>query len=201
MTKSEIERKINLHELWLQSKAGGECADFSYANLECASLRGVNLEYAIMQDANLEFADLKGANLRFADLRGSNFTLSNLKFADLQGANLEFANLTDATLEGASLQGANLQRVNFSFARMNRAHLKGADIDYSSWTLWCRSMDVNIDKKIAAQLAYHFCRFHCPDKEVIDAQNAIMELANKFHLIGECGKLNAKEITIINDSK
>ena len=84
-----------------------------------------------------------------------------------------------ADLRGANLRGANLWEAN---------------LDYSCWPLWCGSMDVKVCKRIAAQLAYHFCRLDCDDPEVIAAQNALIPLANQFHRAGECGLLKPKEI-------
>lgn len=116
------------------------------------------------EQANLGEADLVEADLRIANLRG----------ADLRGADLE-----GAYLEGADLKGADL---------------KGANLDYSCWPLWCGSLGVRVCKRIAAQLAYHFCRLVCDDPEVIAAQNALIPLANQFHRVDECGKIEAKEI-------
>ena len=45
------------------------------------------------------------------------------------------------------------------------------------------------DIRLASQLAYHFCRLDCEDKEVVAAQNALITLANKFHRVEECGVL------------
>ena len=117
--------------------------------------------------------DGKRADLRGADLRG----------ADLRGADLRGADLREANLRGADLRGADLREAN----------LRGADLDYSCWPLWCGSLDVRVCKRIAAQLAYHFCRLDCDDPEVIAAQNAIIPLANQFHRVDECGKLEPKE--------
>ena len=118
------------------------------------------------------------ANLWEANLRGA-----NLWGADLWGANLWEANLREADLEGADLWGADLRG----------ADLRGASLDYSCWPLWCGSLDVRVCKRIAAQLAYHFCRLDCDDPEVIAAQNAIIPLANQFPRADECGKLEPKE--------
>nr|DAH37240.1 MAG TPA: pentapeptide repeat protein [Caudoviricetes sp.] len=121
-----------------------------------------NLEYADLEDANLEDADLRGANLRGANLRGAN----------LRGANLE-----DANLRGANLRGANLEDAN---------------LDFSCWPLWCGSLDVKVGARIAAQLAYHFCRLECDDTEYIEARNAIVDFANRFHRADECRKLEKR---------
>lgn len=79
-------------------------------------------------------------------------------------------------------------------ANLRGANLRGADLDYSCWPLWCGSLNVRVCKRIAAQLAYHFCRLDCDDPEVIAAQNALIPLANQFHRADECGKLEPKEV-------
>ena len=104
--------------------------------------------------------------------------------ADLQGADLRYANLRDANLQDANLQGANLRGAN----------LRGADLDYSYWPLWCGSLDVKVDRRIAAQLAYHFCRLDCDDPDYIEARNAIVNFANEFHRVEECGWLEFREV-------
>ena len=93
------------------------------------------------------------------------------------------ANLREADLRGANLWGADLRGAN----------LWGANLDYSCWPLWCGSLDARVCKRIASQIAYHFSRLDCDDPEVIAAQNAIIPLANQFHRVNECGKLEPKE--------
>lgn len=100
----------------------------------------------------------------------------------------ERADLREADLRRANLRGADLWE-----ADLRGADLRGADLDYSCWPLWCGSLDVRVCKRIAAQLAYHFCRLDCDDQEVIAAQNAIIPLANQFHRADDCGKLEPKE--------
>jgi len=81
--------------------------------------------------------------------------------------------------QGADLRGANLWGAN----------LQGANIDLSCWPLWCGSIGVKIDKRIAVQLAYHFCAIECNDPEFIEARKALLPLANQFHRIPEVDKL------------
>ena len=100
----------------------------------------------------------------------------------------ERANLQDANLQGADLQRANLQGANLRWA-----NLKGADIDYSCWPLWCGSLDAKADQRLAAHIAYHFCRLDCDDPEYIKARNAIRDFANKFHRVEECGRIEVKD--------
>ena len=109
--------------------------------------------------------------------------------ADLGGANLERANLRGANLREADLERANLRGANLRWADLRGADLREADLDYSCWPLWCGGLGVKVCKRIAAQLAYHFCRLSCDDPEVKAAQKALAPLANQFHRADECGKI------------
>ncbi len=104
-------------------------------------------------------------------------------------AYLRGANLSGAYLRGAKLSGANLSGANLSDANLSRANLSGANLDYSAWPLWCGSLDVKTDRRIAAQLAYHFCRLDCDDPDYIAAKKAIAAFANTFHRVAECGRI------------
>ena len=143
-------------------------------NFKICNLSGLNLRDANLRDANLRDANLRGADLRHAYLRDA-----NLRDAYLRDAYLRHADLRHADLCGANLCGANLRD----------AYLRGADIDYACWPLWCGGLHVKIDKRIACQLAYHFCAQDCDDPEYIAARNAILSFANQFHRTEECGLL------------
>ena len=155
---------------WDTARAAGvladEWLDLRYANLYDADLRGADLHDANLHGADLRYANLHGADLRCADLRGADLHDANLRGADLHGANLRGAHLLYANLTGADLRDANLH---------------GADIDFSCWPLCCGSLGVRVDKKIAAQLAYHFCTLGCDNPEYIAARNACLDFANQIH--------------------
>lgn len=142
-------------------------------------------------DTNL--TEGKQANLRNANLRGADLQDADLRGADLQGANLRKANLRGAYLQDADLRDANLWGADLRKANLRGADLQGADLDYNCWPLCCGSFNVIVDKKIAAQLAYHFCRLICDDEEVKASQKALYPLANQFHRVEECGKLGEIE--------
>ena len=129
--------------------------------------------------ANLMDTDLSGADLRCADLRG----------ADLSGADIMDANLMDTDLSGADLREADLRGANLMGANLN-----GADLDYSCYPLWCGSLHIKADKRLACQLAYHLCSLQCDDAEYIKMRNSILDFANQFHRVCECGKLEEREI-------
>ena len=133
--------------------------------------------------------DLKGANLSGANLMGA-----NLKGADLSGANLKGANLRDTNLINTDLRGADLRGTDLSGANLRGANLKGADLDYSCYPLWCGSLHLKADKRLACQLAYHLCSIQCDDADYIKMRNSILDFANQFHRADECGKLEEREI-------
>ena len=97
----------------------------------------------------------------------------------------------------ANLRDADLRDADLRIAVLRGADLRGADLDYSFWPFWCGSLDVKVDRRIAAQLAYHFCRLDCDDPDYIAARNAIIHFANEFHRVEECGWLEPKEVNPI----
>ena len=133
--------------------------------------------------------DLKGADLSGTDLKGA-----NLKGADLSGANLMEANLRDTNLINTDLRGADLRGADLRGANLRGANLKGADLDYSCYPLWCGSLNLKADKRLACQLAYHLCSLQCDDADYIKMRNSILDFANQFHRVNECGKLEEMEI-------
>ena len=135
-------------------------------------------------DYDLRGANLRGANLRGADLRGANLSEANLRGADLSEANLR----------GADLSEANLSEANLSDANLRGADLRGADLDYSCYPLWCGSLHLKADKRLACQLAYHLCSMQCDDAEYIKMRNSILGFANQFHRVDECGELEEREV-------
>jgi len=114
---------------------------------------------------------------------------ANLEGAHLVRAKLEWAHLERAHLEWANLEGAHLERANLEGANLEGANLEGANLDYSCWPLWCGSLKTHVDRKIAAQLAYHFCRLICDDDFVRANQAALKNLANEFHRVDGCGRI------------
>ena len=133
--------------------------------------------------------DLKGADLSGADLKGA-----NLKGADLSGANLMEANLRDTNLINANLINTDLRGADLRGANLRGANLNGADLDYSCYPLWCGSLHLKADKRLACQLAYHLCSIQCDDADYIKMRNSILDFANQFHRVCECGKLEEREI-------
>ena len=152
-------------------------------------LHRANLSGADLSEANLREADLSEANLRGADLSGADLSEANLRGADLRGADLRGADLSGADLSGADLSEANLRGADLRGADLRGADLRGADLDFSCFPLWCGGLHIKTDVRLAAQVAYHLCTMQCDDAEYIAMRNSILEFANKFHRVTECGIL------------
>ena len=170
MNKDELKSILEQHWLWVRGNGGN---GGKRANLRDADLKGANLPCANLPCANLRGADLPFANLRDADLRD----------ADLKGANLKGADLRDANLQGANLRGADLRGAN----------LRGANLDYSFLPLWCGSKDMIVDRRIAAQIAAHFCALVCDDEDYQAARTAILEFAKTSHRAVDLGLVEERE--------
>ena len=164
-------------------------ANLRGAGLSEADLRGANLRGADLSNTDLGGANLRGAGLSEADLRGANLRGADLSNTDLGGANLRGAGLSEADLRGANLRGAGL-----SEADLRGADLRGADLDYSCYPLWCGSLHLKADKRLACQLAYHLCSMQCDDADYIKMRNSILGFANQFHRVDECGELEEREV-------
>jgi hypothetical protein len=84
-------------------------------------------------------------------------------------------------------EGGN--RADLRGANLGGADLRGADLDFSVLPLRCGGLHWKIDKRIAAQIAYHLCSMDCDDPEFLAARKALLPLANQFHRVKECGVL------------
>lgn len=199
MTKEELQKALASHERWLNDKPDGARLDLSGRDLQDADLRGANLDKANLRYAYLNGADLRDASLWHADLQGAILCHANLYHASMTKANLKGASLNDADLHyayltGADLRGADLYGVNLGSATLDDACLQGADLDYATLPLWCGSLNIKIDKRLAAQLLYHALRAmqSCadePDVAAVLASESCLKLANQFHRVDECGAI------------
>ena len=81
----------------------------------------------------------------------------------------------------------SLLEYDLSGANLSDANLSGASLDFSCWPLWCGGLKVKVDKRLACQLAYHLCTMQCDDADYIQMRNSILDFANQFHRVQECG--------------
>ena len=102
--------------------------------------------------------------------------------------------------ERADLHYADLSSADLSYADLRYANLRYADLDYSALPLWCGGLDVHIDDKQATQLLYHLVRNVQYSKNTSKAMKKICKIkslinqANKFHRVNECGKIECEDM-------
>ena len=127
------------------------------------------------------------ADLREADLSRASLSWANLRGANLYGADLSMADLSMANLREADLSMANLREAGLSWANLRGANLRGVDLDFGQWPLWCGSLGVKIDERLARQLVYHALAV---SKKWFKPTEKQLEWVNRFHRIPEVPKLN-----------
>ena len=105
----------------------------------------------------------------------------------INGDGGEYANLRCANLRHASLSGTDL----------SGADLSGADLDYSCLPLWCGSLEAHFDDKQLVQIAYHLVKAGLQSKNASEETKTelskLIDFANKFHRVGECGEIKKGE--------
>ena len=138
--------------------------------------------------ASLSYADLSGASLRYADLSGADLSDADLRGASLRHANLRYADLTGADLRGANLTGADLTGAN----------LRDTNLDYSCLPLWCGSLEAHFDDRQLVQIAYHLIKAGLQSKNASEETKnqlaKLIDFANKFHRVDECGEIKKRGI-------
>ncbi|MDY6959344.1 MAG: pentapeptide repeat-containing protein [Halobacteriota archaeon] len=174
MEREEIQSRLKLHKLWLESEGmEGERANFAGADLRDADFEGADFRYANCRGANFENANCRDANFKGADL----------KYATFEGADCRGADFQHADCREANFQDADCWRANFENADCRKANFQGANIDYSCWPLWCGSLDVKVDKRIARQLLYHAVAVSQGVLPKKCFSKALLDEVNKFHRV------------------
>ena len=195
ISDDELNEILANHKLWIDSNSKyGNRANLRGADLHYADLRGANLNDANLYGASLNNADLSDANLSDANLRDADLRGANLRGADLRGANLHYADLYGASLNDADLRDADLSGADLSDASLYRADLRGANLDYSCLPLWCGSLSANFDDRQIIQFVYHIVKSGLNSTNTSDEIKSelakLIDLANKFHKVNECGKID-----------
>lgn len=132
LTKREIKDILKKHKMWLSDEEGGECADFSGADLRGANfmdakLMSADFSRSNLMDANFMGADLSGASFHDANLFGAGFTQAILENAFFIGADLRYARFYDANLKRADFLGAKLKGAIFERAQLERVLFDDAE--------------------------------------------------------------------------
>ena len=127
ITKSEFDKKMELHRLWIEKREGGERASFSGMHFcEEFDMSGMDLSFVDFTDAYLY-----GANLSGSDLTGADFSGAYMEEANLNGAKINNAHFNKAYMRCATLTGAEISHSSFEGANLNEASLMNAVISYT----------------------------------------------------------------------
>ena len=98
--------------------------------------------------------------------------------------------------ECADLCGANLRDADLRRADLRDADLRGADLDFSCLPLWCGSLTAHFDDKQLRQIAYHLVKAGLNSKNASEETKKelakLVDFANEFHRVDECGKITTK---------
>lgn len=96
--------------------------------------------------------------------------------------------------ERANLEGANLKGANLEGANLRVANLEGANLDFSCLPLWCGSLTAGFDDRQLTQIAYHLVKAGLRSTNASAETKAelakIVDFANQFHRVEECGKID-----------
>lgn len=95
----------------------------------------------------------------------------------------------------ADLYNADLYNADLREADLRNADLREADLDNSCFPLWCGGLSIHLDDSQIKQLLYHTVQNALYSKNTSDrvktvlGQQDIIDLANEFHRVDECGNL------------
>ena len=94
----------------------------------------------------------------------------------------ERAELRNYDLTGADLTGADLRYADLKNIDLRNSDLRGANLDFASWPLWCGSLKVKVDSRIAKQLMYHALAV-LPGEDREEFLADPLKYANGFHRV------------------
>ena len=121
----------------------------------------------------------------------------NLSRSNLSRSDLSYSNLSRSNLSGCDLRGSNLSGCNLSCSNLRGSNLRGSDLDYSCLPLWCGSLGAHFDDRQIIQIVYHAVKagLESPNvsEDVKTELRKVAGLANRFHRVDECGRIEAGE--------
>lgn len=119
--------------------------------------------------------------------------------ADLRDENLTFKDLSFSNLSRCNMRGVDMRAANTVGASFNEADMRDVNIDYSAWPLDYGTLKAYVDDRIAIQLLYHTLSVVMYSPAVSEdvkrtlLTRDVVDVANRFHHVDECGKLKTWE--------
>lgn len=190
MTQNELNLKLDQHEQWISTQ-GKKGKRLNFIKRE---LRGLNFSHRALILANFSQCDLEDCNFSQTDLRGTVFFKCDLQNTDFSYSFAKEANFSNSDLAYSILDESDFTKANFSntvlvnvkahYGNFNHADFNNARLDYSSFGLWCGSLQMHLDDAQIAQLAYHLlsCSLHSKNASstVKNQLKNIINLGNQF---------------------
>lgn len=122
ITQEEIDKKVEAHELWLNSNGTqGEKAYFINALIKGKNFNNRNLYLVIFRNTNFDNTEFSYANLAY-----SNFNQCNITNTTYHSANLKNAVFENTTLSNVDFRRSNLRYANFSTAKIENIFVTNA---------------------------------------------------------------------------
>lgn len=162
LTQEQLNKILDLHELWLEDNQKGEQAalfdkflsklDFSNRNLSSIFITKCTLVKADFSKSNLDNADLT-----ICDLFMANFTETNLTNARFNESSLIDANLSNTNISNTNFGGTDLCRTNLSSSFYTKSpYFAGAYIFKTDFTNTIFDNKPKIEFQFNGHLAYYF---------------------------------------------
>lgn len=134
ITQEELNRKIILHQRWIEDERRGEMLDLRKEDLSnlcfyCRDLSRADFTEAIMVNASMYQTTLNGAIFKKADLLRANFSGAEIIGASFDQAILSETDFTSANLTGSHFYGAHLFLTKFFEANLTLSDFHAARLD------------------------------------------------------------------------
>lgn len=119
LSQEELDRIVQLHQLYLIGKNGGARAQIKFKNLSGLSLVGKDMSHA----------DFTGSCFIGANLSNGNFASATFFACDMRRANLENASFVRSDFRGAFVAGANLTGADMKSADLREGRVMEKDTE------------------------------------------------------------------------
>lgn len=96
-----------------------------------------------------------------------------------------------------NLSHGNLSGSDLRYSNLSYSNLSGSNLDYGCLPLWCRSLNAHFDDRQIIQIVYHAVKAGLDSPNVSEAVKTelrkVAGLANRFHRVDECGRIEVGE--------
>ena len=170
ISKEKLKTVVELHKVWRKDNKEGKRL----------VLIGYDLSYRDLNDSDLSYCDLSHSCLSHCDMYHCDLSHSCLSDCNMSHSDLSHSDLSDCNMTGCNMDGCNM--------------------DSSGVNLSCTDLGIHLDDRLIIQRLYHTLFNAQYSKNVsLDLKTALLtpelvEVANRFHRVAECGEIEKEEI-------